>query len=180
MNHELLPEDIHSSDPETQHAVQQTLEDLLVAVELRAGEDHNGFQRADIDAPFGSSLGTTTLRSFEIGFHPDNQNLLAQITTREDVGKHNNRLITNYLVFQAPDGLEIKGYSTTDIKDTSILDPDLTKPHARIAYSEENRRRKELRKDTIIARSEEDELGLSFVSEQQATDLLDFVKQLAH
>lgn len=177
MSFEFTPENFLTNTQETQHPQQDTLEHLLDVVGVMAGENHSGFKRSDLEYPTGSPFKATTLKSFEAGFHPNNQNLVAEIIKNESVGDIGSTLSTKYHIFQTPDGLEIKRY-TEAIERTNELKLNPT-PQDKLEFvTKALRDRKKTNQAVKAARSDEDHLGISFVSEQETKDLLSFVNQL--
>jgi hypothetical protein len=122
-------------------------------------EDHNslGIRMHHPDPAYGE----TSIKRFKDGASCDDPSRLAGITLAEHVGE-DDRIITNYFILDTPDGLHIEKRSHSYNLRNLVL-----KPSEGIKRSEERQQ----------AQPVEDELGLSFVSEQEARGLLSFLDE---
>ena len=153
---------------------QVTLSHLLheITDKTKDGIDHeDGSISADLGYP-GQHLGVATVFRIEKGTSRDDPNRVGQIHRREGVGDNGDR-ITNYFISDTPDGLHMEKHSQTSNPRES-LDDRATPEELQAALSGLAKIAEELQK----AHAVEDKLGLSFVSEQEARELIGLLGQL--
>lgn len=159
------------------HPEQVTLRHLLheITDKSRNGTDRNGERGADLVHP-GGTRGAATVYRIEKGTSKDNPNRVGRIHIAENVGDNGNEVITNYFILDTPDGLQIEKYSLiSNIEETvkklgAIATIDETIDDVLQSIARIN--------DLEKSYAAQDELGLSFVSEQEARDLLHLLDDL--
>lgn len=118
--------------------------------------------------------GTISIAKLIDGASKDDPRRTARINRVEWPGKvYGEQLITNYFLLNTPDGLQIEKHSQTFDPSTELLRSDAT--------PEEGYRMAVNGLAKIVATREahkaEDELGLSFVSELEAKNILSLIEQ---
>jgi len=123
------------------------------------------------DEPAKGTIGIARLVD---GASRDDPRRIARVHRVEWLGKvYGEQFITNYFLLSTPDGLQIEKHSQTFNPDTELLSSNVTPKEkyrmalnglAKIAATRE-------------AHQAEDELGLSFVSEQEAKNVLSLIEQ---
>ena len=160
---------------EMQRPEQVTLRHLLheITDKTKDGIDFgNGSVGADLHYP-DQQTGAASVTRFEKGTSRDNPDRVGLIHRRERVGNNGDRVITNYFILDTPDGLQMEKHSHTS-NPREMLDARATPEEGMLAALSGLAKIAELQK----AHAVEDELGLSFVSEQEARDLLGLLDQL--
>lgn len=160
---------------EMQLPEQVTLRHLLHEITNKTsdGIDYgNGTTGADLRYP-DPQTGAASVMRIEKGTNRSDPRRVGLIHHREKVGDSGDQVITNYFILDTPDGLQMEKHNQTSnpnkmLSDRATPEEDLLATLSGLAKSAE------LQKAHAI----EDELGLSFVSEQEARDLLGFLDQL--
>ena len=164
-----------ASNPEAmKRAEQVTLRHLLHVItdKARYGYERDGRQGVDLHRP-GEFTGVATVYRIEKGTSSDNPNRVGQIHRGELVGDNGDKVITNWFILDTPDGLQIEKHSQTSNQNEMLGNKATLEDIYHSAVSG-IAKIAELQK----AHSAEDELGLSFVSEQEARELLIFLDPL--
>ena len=118
--------------------------------------------------------GTLNINSYRENASRDNPNRLVGIHRAEWLAElYGERLITNYFILKTPDGLHIEKHTQTSNPRKEWLDDSATMEDVYHAALNGMAKIAELKK----AHAAEDELGLSFVSEQEAKVLLSLVQE---
>lgn len=115
-----------------------------------------------------SAYGTASIRRFKDRASLDDPNRLAGITHIDRVGDNGDEVITNYFILDSPDGLQIEKHSHTANPSKDMLQEGASLDEIGVAALNGIARIAEMKKSQAV----EDEMGLSFVSEQEARDLL--------
>ena len=118
--------------------------------------------------------GTISIARFVDGASKDDPSRMARVHRVEWPGKlYGEQFITNYFILKTPDGLQIEKHSQTFDPDKELLRDGATPEEGYQAAING------LAKITATreAHKSEDELGLSFVSEKEAKDILALVTE---
>lgn len=179
----MSPEDF-TNDPKQSHpevaenpeamqpAEQVTLRHLLgeVTNKSKGGyEDDESFM-ADLHYP-DSEYGAATITRFKDGASRDDPARLAGIHCSSDVGNEGDRVHTNYFILKTPDGLHIEKHSHNSNYRREMPSMDASIEEIGASALQGIQRINEMQE----AQKVEDELGLSFVSEQEARQLLELL-----
>lgn len=118
--------------------------------------------------------GTVSVARFRDGASRDDPSRMARIHRVEWPGKlYGEQLITNYFVLNSPDGLQMEKHSHTFDPDKELLDDSATLEDVAVAATSGLAKIVAMQKSQAV----EDELGLSFVSEAEAKELLALVEE---
>lgn len=118
--------------------------------------------------------GTISVTKFVDGASRDDPQRTASIRRVEWPGKlYGEQFVTNYFILKTPDGLQMEKHSHTSDPGKELLDSNDKPVEIYKAALNGIAKIAELRK----AQAEEDELGLSFVSEQEAKALIALVEE---
>ena len=169
-NHGNHPE-VSGAALEMQHPEQVTLRHLLSDITNITGTDNayefNDSRGVSMHYP-DSQLGTASVSRFKDRASLDDPNRLASINHIEHVGDEGDQIITNYFILDSPDGLHIEKHSQAANPRKEMLRPNATRDEITTAAMNSLAKIAEMKK----SEAEEDALGLSFVSEQEARNLL--------
>jgi hypothetical protein len=154
---------------EMQRPEQVTLRHLLSDI---TNISANGYEHSDsigisVHYP-DSQYGAASIRRFKDRASRDDPNRLAGITHIDRVGDNGDEVITNYFILDSPDGLQIEKHSHTSNPSKEMLREGASLDEIGAAALNGLAKIAEMKKSQV----EEDEMGLSFVSEQEARDLL--------
>jgi len=153
-------------------ATKQTLLNL-VREKAQGGYEHGGRTGKSLvfDDPAKGTIGVST---FAEGTSLDNPNRMVGINRVEWLGKvYGEQLVTNYFVLKTPDGPHIEKHSHTFDPSKEMLRSGATPKQALAAALNGLQKITEMQR----AAKEEDALGLSFVSEQEAKSLVSLVQE---
>lgn len=173
-NHQTHPE--VTSNPEAmQPATEATKHALLDAITVKSAGGHDCGSEVSRTLLFDDDRkGTVGVTRFRDGASKDNPSRMAHIHRVEWPGKlYGEQLITNYFIINSPDGLQMEKHSQTSDPDKELLKGGATLDEARTAATNGLARIIALRK----AQADEDELGLSFVSEEEAKMIFGLVEE---
>jgi hypothetical protein len=167
-----------ASDPEAaQPAQQKTIKSLLDAITNKTTHftspyDYDGKKSISTHRP-GESVCAATLERFEKGVSSDHPDCVGQVTRSTYDGGIDKVVWENYFIIDIPDGLHIEKRSHSQDSDNYLkVGASWEQFIGSIAALREDIR--------SIKESEpiENELGLTFVSEKEANDLLAFIDPL--
>lgn len=162
-------------DPESiKPAQQETLRKLLDEITKRtllSKEIIPGWKPADLYAADDDSRGAAIVSTWRKGVSLDNPDYVGQVVRRGwTYGDNNEGTSTSYGISDTPDGLQVEKHIS--------VDPhlDLVQSVGQLAASVNS-----LREETdarLVARQIENELGLTFVSDKEVLDLIEFLQPL--
>lgn len=173
-NHHYHPE--VASNPEAMRpASEETKQALLDIVSSKSAGGYENSTGVGRDLRFDDDRkGTIGVNRFRDGASLDDPSRLARITRIEWPGElYGKQLITNYFILNTPDGLQMEKHSQTSDPRKELLSDNASLADIFNAAQSGLARIAELRKAQAI----EDELGLSFVSEEEAQALLSLVEE---
>lgn len=154
---------------------QETIADLVFAIMQKT--DHkdylpNGEKGADLHR-VNETMGAATVYLKKKGTDRNDPKRIAQVHLRKRVGSTGSTVITNYFVLSIPDGLHIEKHSQMSNND-NILREGASMEEIRLSAQQGI----EMIQKTIASDREEDELGLSFVSEAETRGLVTLLEGL--
>lgn len=171
------------SNPESmQHAQQVTLRHLLNVINVKTWDvqEENGRAGMDLWVP-GSSWGAATVSRTRKGLDQYEPLLVGRISIPDRVA--GNTVSTHYTILDCPDGLEISKWSMAHQQlheQPSPMLPDeygFRPPDRECLWLSLKTELAEIEASKAVS-AEENELGLNFVSEQEARDVLSFLTPL--
>ena len=173
-NHSPHPE--VTANPEAmQPATEATKQALLDAVTAKSAGGYDSGSEVSRTLRFDDDRkGTVSVARFRDGASKDDPSRMARIHRIEWPGKlYGSQLITNYFIVNSPDGLQMEKHSQTFDPDKELLKEGATLEEIGVAASNGLAKIIELQK----AQAVEDELGLSFISEEEAKMVLGLVEE---
>lgn len=161
---------------EIQRPEQVTLRHLLHEISEKSANGSNlSNDRFGTDLHYpDQQTGAATVYRIEKGTSRHNPDRVGQIHVREKVGNDGDEVMTNYFILDTPDGLHMEKHSHTANPRKEMLSHNATLDEIAVAAMNGIAKIAEMRQ----SQEEEDALGLSFVSEQEARNLLGFLDQL--
>ncbi|MEI7683108.1 MAG: hypothetical protein WCJ24_02295, partial [Candidatus Saccharibacteria bacterium] len=162
-------------DLETNPATQQTKQALLdVIIDKSEGGLEFGETTMKTLKFVQPERGTLTVSKYRKGESKDDPNRLGQVMRVEWPGKlYGEQLITNYFILNSPDGLQMEKHSHTSNPSKEMLGSDATLDDVYSSAINGIAKIGQMRESQTL----EDELGLSFVSEAEARDILALVQE---
>lgn len=173
-NHQPHPE--VTSNPEAmQPATEETKQALLDVVTAKSAGGYENSSGVGRTLRFDDDTkGTIGVNRFRDGASLDDPSRLARVTRVEWPGKlYGEQLITNYFIVNSPDGLQMEKHSQTFDPNKELLKEGATLDEIGVAATNGLAKIIELQK----AQAVEDELGLSFISEEEAKMVLELVEE---
>ncbi len=154
---------------------QNTIADLVLTIMEKT--DHKKYRPdgsigADLHRP-NERMGAATVMLLKVGTDKTDPKRIALVHLRKPSGSKGTTMITNYHVLSIPDGLHIEKHLQTS-NDKDILRDNASMEDIRIAAQQGITRIQE----TIKSHEEEDQLGLSFVSEAETRGLITMLEGL--
>lgn len=169
LNHPEAQSNPEELQPATESIKNALLE--LVTQKARSGNEYGNSYGNDLRLPAKSKFDALSITRFKDGVITDGQNRLATFTCVKRTENSRQRQITNYFLIDAPDGVQIEKFSHVSIPYMASLNsllgnsappqPDIPK----------------LIDERTEARGIENELGLTFVSDQEAQELFKLLEQ---
>jgi hypothetical protein len=183
MNFENLGDESNHTHPEVttspeamQRPRQTTLRNLMQIITDKTQDERekNGEKAKSLVGP-GEFMdaATATVRTITKGTRTDHTEYVGQIHREERVGNDGDTVFTNWFILDTPDGLHIEKHVHAD----NLEEYFKVHSSSEELYLSLLGRFKELA-ELEKASAEENELGLSFVSEQEARELIAFLEPL--